>query len=293
MEDAKTNNTAEHRIAMENILDKFYYLLSDEEAGEKKAVFWKEWDDFHGHRGESYGRLYIWNTADRRAGMSHVWHKQHSLVWTQVLGKVACRITSKILGIGAAERSWADVKQLKQGKRQGLQGQSLKKQALIFSAACIEQARIRQENAASRDDWDEDDVEFDKELESYGMEKDDINGLNGRPRKPTRNFKAWIEQWEKDEKRKDHPLTEARFLDKYGSLTWRDPDYDKTFTASDESCSFIKGRTNGWFINGVNEDGEEEPWDPLLIIDLIKIHKQPEELHVNIVLPPAEAQNDE
>jgi hypothetical protein len=105
MEDAKKNNFAEHRIAMENILDKFYYLLSEVEAGEKKAVFWKEWDDFHGHRGESYGWLYIWNTADRRAGMSHVWHKQHSLVWNQVLGKVACRITSKKLGIGAAERS--------------------------------------------------------------------------------------------------------------------------------------------------------------------------------------------
>jgi hypothetical protein len=165
------------------------------EAGEKKAVFWKEWDDFHGHRGKSYGRLYIWNSADRRAGMSHVWHKQHLLVWTQVLGKVACRITSKILGIGAAE---------------GLQGQSLKKQARFFG---IEQAIIRQENAASTDDWDEDDVEFDKVLESYGMEKDDINGLNGKPRKPARNFKAWIEQLEVDEKREDHPLTEARFLD--------------------------------------------------------------------------------
>ena len=66
MEDAKKNSTAEHWIAMENILDKFYYLLSEVEAGEKKAVFWREWDDFRGHHGKSYGWLYIWNLIEEQ-----------------------------------------------------------------------------------------------------------------------------------------------------------------------------------------------------------------------------------
>jgi hypothetical protein len=164
----------------------------------------------------------------------------------------------------------------------------LKKQALIFSAACIEQARIRQENVDDVHTWDEDDIEFDKELESYGMDADDIDGLNGKVKKPTRIFRAWLEQWEIDEKKKDHSLTEAKFLDKYGGMCWLDPDYDKINTASDENCTFVKGRTNGWFINAVDEDGEEEPWDPFILIDLIRSHKQPEALNVTIVLPPAE-----
>jgi hypothetical protein len=42
------------------------------------------------------------------------------------------------------------------------------------------------------------------------------------------------------------------------------------------------------FINAVNEDGEEEPWDPFALLDQIKTHKQPEELNVNILLPPHE-----
>ena len=33
----------------------------------------------------------------------------------QVLGFVACRVTSKILGIGSTKRSWGDVKTIKPG----------------------------------------------------------------------------------------------------------------------------------------------------------------------------------
>jgi hypothetical protein len=33
---------------------------------------------------------------------------------------------------------------------------------------------------------------------------------------------------------------------------------------------------------------EEEPWDPFILINQIKSHKQPEELNVNILLPPDE-----
>jgi hypothetical protein len=93
--------------------------------------------------------------------------------------------------------------------------------------------------------WYKDDVEFDKELELYGMDADDIDGLNGKVKKPTRIFRAWLDQRDKDKKKKDHPLTEAKFLDKYGGMCWLDPDYDKIHMASDKSCTLIKGRTNG------------------------------------------------
>ena len=38
------------------------------------------------------------------------------LPFTRVLGFVACKVTSKVLGIVAEERSWGDVKTIKSGK---------------------------------------------------------------------------------------------------------------------------------------------------------------------------------
>ena len=38
-----------------------------------------------------------------------LWHQKYLLPLTKVLGFVACRVISKVLGIGEAERSWGDV----------------------------------------------------------------------------------------------------------------------------------------------------------------------------------------
>ncbi len=74
---------------------------------------------------------------------SFVWHQLYSLPYTKVLGFVACHTTSKQLGIGAAERSWSDVKQIKDGKRSNLGRVSLKKRAILYSLARLNKAKIR------------------------------------------------------------------------------------------------------------------------------------------------------
>ena len=61
-----------------------------------------------------------------------MWHDTYSVLDTQVLGWLACRVTSKILGIGSAERTWGVVNSLKQGKRARLGGDNIKKQATIL-----------------------------------------------------------------------------------------------------------------------------------------------------------------
>ena len=53
--------------------------------------------------------------SDMKTG--HLLHQKYSLLFTKVLGFVACRVTSNILVIFAAERSWGDVKIIKYGKR--------------------------------------------------------------------------------------------------------------------------------------------------------------------------------
>ena len=53
---------------------------------------------------------FICNSKYISDGNSHIWHHKYSLPSTKVIGFVACRVTSQILGIGSAERSWGDVK---------------------------------------------------------------------------------------------------------------------------------------------------------------------------------------
>ena len=42
-----------------------------------------------------------------------MWHQKYSLSCTKVLGFAVCRVTSKVLGIGVAERSWGNINTIK------------------------------------------------------------------------------------------------------------------------------------------------------------------------------------
>ena len=46
-----------------------------------------------------------------------VGHEQYLVSHTVLFGKVSFRATSRIIGIGYAERHWGDVKHIKSGKR--------------------------------------------------------------------------------------------------------------------------------------------------------------------------------
>jgi hypothetical protein len=69
----------------------------------------------------------MWSSAPAVSGNSYVFQERYSLKITMMLGYVACRVTSKVLGIGAAEISWGDVKQPKTDKRDLWQ-----KQRIVF-----------------------------------------------------------------------------------------------------------------------------------------------------------------
>jgi hypothetical protein len=103
MANAKANHDGKHQLAVKRVIDKLLANVSEEECGTKKNIFWREWDDFQGHHGESYERAYIWNASTIANGSSHLWHHQNSLQFTKVLGYVVCHVTSKILGIGTVE----------------------------------------------------------------------------------------------------------------------------------------------------------------------------------------------
>ena len=69
--------------------------------------------------------------------------KKYSELYTRVLGWVACRVTSKLCGIGTCERSFGDVKQIKSGKRSHLRGTSVeKRESCICSPRSMRQGFV-------------------------------------------------------------------------------------------------------------------------------------------------------
>jgi hypothetical protein len=66
-------------------------------------TFWNEFKAFC-NKTEPFHQPAQWSTSDVLNGRSHFWHEKYSVPYTKVLGYVACRVTSKLCGIGPAER---------------------------------------------------------------------------------------------------------------------------------------------------------------------------------------------
>ena len=76
-------------------------------------IFWNEYTLFDNKNGSFDGDEFIMKSKYIRDGNSHLWNQNYSLPFTKTLGFLACRVTSKVLGIGEAERYWGDVKTIK------------------------------------------------------------------------------------------------------------------------------------------------------------------------------------
>ena len=81
-----------------------------------KEIFCTEYTKFDNNNGSFDGDEFIWKRKYIRDGNSHLWHQKYSLPCTKVLVFVACRVTSKVIGVGASDFSWGDVKIIKSGK---------------------------------------------------------------------------------------------------------------------------------------------------------------------------------
>ena len=113
-------------------------------------LFWDEFLAFQ-KKTSPFDRPARWNATNALKGQSHLWHEKYSTPYTSVLGFVACRVCSKVCGIGAAERSWGDVKQIKSGKRLNISGEYIEKRAVLFTTAHINDARIRNRESEKLD----------------------------------------------------------------------------------------------------------------------------------------------
>ena len=113
-DDVKDRMTGIHRDAIARIVKKLHVPpcpntarlpdgtpVSDMSPEEVIDLFWDEFQI----KTKPFDNVARWNCPNAKAGESHIWHEKYSLPYTKVLGYVGCRVTSKVCGIGAAERA--------------------------------------------------------------------------------------------------------------------------------------------------------------------------------------------
>ncbi len=212
--------------------------LSKTSSAEIVDTFWNEFKAFQCCT-EPFHHPSRWATPDVSSGRSHIWHEKYSLPYTQVLGYVACCVTSKLCGIGPTERGWAAVKTVKNLKKSHLGGESTEKRSVIYITAKQQEARL---NLAQNEKLDakgpnamfcDDNINFDIQLEMWNVDSDGLNEPEVQ-----RVFHTWIEDWEEDARRTNDAVAEARLIQKYKSLAFNDPDTGNTFLIYNQNMEF-------------------------------------------------------
>jgi hypothetical protein len=85
------------------------------------------------------------------------------------------------------------------------------------------------------------DINFDLQLERFGV---DMEALKHVP--IHRVFRAWVEDWEEEARKRDDPVCEAKLLAKYKGVVFRDPDNNNcAFKVWEYYLEFRKGRGGG------------------------------------------------
>ena len=198
MASAVLHKTQLNDDAAERLITKL--LLDGSLVGEPRNVaqaklidtFFTEYGDFF-HKRNAFARDHIWITAQDPNLKAFCWHQKYSLMVTKVLGQLACRVLSKILGIGTAERNWKQVKAVKLGQRVNTTMDKPTKQVLIYAQHQQARAHAKMNNRATAGTlWDDGDFESMK-MDLYCK---DLKETVEAKTIPTRHVRLWMEGWE-------------------------------------------------------------------------------------------------
>lgn len=143
-----------HKDSANNLLKKLFVNVTvvpskaNAEFVKISEIFWEEWSGFNRREGDIFDEeKACWLSPLIHTNETWKWHLLYTYRETEWLGKLACRVTSKITGIGSAERNWGDVKHLKSGKRIAMSSASLNMQTTVYGSACVEKARRKLKSA--------------------------------------------------------------------------------------------------------------------------------------------------
>jgi hypothetical protein len=123
-------------------------------------------------------------------------------------------------------------------------------QSTVYGNHCKVKAKKREDAALAANAFFWDEADFSKlGLQKFGIDADEQLG-----RISVRCFKAWLEEWERDNIRKNHSVSEARLLEKYGGLRFYDDEghFNVTICANDMCWSTVKG-AKGWCVKALKD----------------------------------------
>ena len=237
-----SNRDPDNAIAVEQFIERVLLPQKcsriEDRPGELARLvdkFWAEREDFVKRR-NYFARDNIWIIAALPDTIAYEWHKRYSCPCTEVLGPVACKSTSEVLGCGQAGRHWKSMKAQITGKRAKLGSEKAKKQSVI-SAAFARQKNESHWKHAQRAGvlWTDEDFEFCK-LDHYcsGPMVEELVV------EPTKVFHCYREDWEDVQfNRKGDDVHAARVSAKYGGLMFYDADYDRVGMFREIDCAIL------------------------------------------------------
>jgi hypothetical protein len=195
--DDGTNNRLQliGRLVGENGTNNRLPLSRTEQIAHSTAVFLREHRIFANRTG-AYANSIMWSEPDHDEFIvSCHWHLTWTVPRSTVLGKLACLVLSKILGIGSAERNWKQVKKLKSGDRSNLSMNVTSKITNVYGQYQRMKASSRQEQMSSVGKlWTEEDFHCMKLDVFCG---DIAASLENDARMATmRIFRNWNERWQ-------------------------------------------------------------------------------------------------
>jgi len=228
--------TPRHKERANKLLKRFFVpegLGLAEENNEYMTIvgsFWLEWGDFNSRTNFYSADQPCWHASQLHNHTKvHVWHKAWTYRHGFYLGKLACRVTSKILGIGNAERNWGAVKHLKSGQRSHLSSEAVSKQATLFGKSCADKANKKEPPSVKVTClWQEIDLDlFAKNFEDSNP-NEVSQGLLGSALQPAakrgiivgkkKAIKLFTEDWEEEAIRKQDIESIAKLQRKYGGV---------------------------------------------------------------------------
>ena len=228
IEHAKKNRDPKDDEAVDRLIEKLFVPSTEVDDFKRMSMsaklldkFWTELKEFRCKQGV-FSSEKIWFLAKQDSTKAFDWHYKYTLGSTEVLGKLACIVTSQLCGIGEAERHWKANKRQLVGMRARLGPLKTKMQASI-SAAYSHKRSTLQRMAASKAGklWEDDDFETCK-FDAYC-----VGNILPREKSITRVFRAWCEDWEKTRfTSMGCKNFEPQFSKKYGGLMFADADED-------------------------------------------------------------------
>jgi hypothetical protein len=223
----------------------------------KLDKFWSEWNSFASRVGDVFASdNYMWKSPDISNNKTHEWHQKYTFRETDCWGRFACIVTSKIVGIGNAERNWGLVKHLKSGQRAHMSSEKVSMMATIYGAACADRGRKNDKEGFTM--WE--DVDMDAMgLDKWGIDHAQLQESTEYPPPKTIHFKNFIEDWEWGSLNNKSDVHQKKLLNKYAGLRVQDGDF--LFLIDDEKLNW-HSRDKAWAAVCTTEDFDRDECDP-------------------------------